>query len=240
MDEIASRLNAVEQGVRERETLDVIWILCFDSQHYKLDEDSRQHSRSGTERWHENREHEQHRAMRAPVKECHGDVNKLLVEYQQDIGIESGQPEEFNQELKDCVDEPRRGSQRVPRLESLRMWLRVQVCLRESLRVWIPVWIRVWTRVCRHAERKRCAMVLVNLSVDKRDYERMRVQVEQLKCKCRQRQLHNIVDVWKTSKSCNECHQFETSRIVAMGETRCENQLLERKSDSVWSTWCKT
>ena len=41
------------------------------------------------------------------VKELDGDVDKLLAEYQQDIGIEAGQLGEFNQELKDCVDEPR-------------------------------------------------------------------------------------------------------------------------------------
>ena len=116
--------------------------------------------------------------MLARVKEFDGDVDKLLAEYQQDIGIETGQLGGVNLELKDCVDEPRRVSQRVPRQESLRIWLRVQVCLRESLRLWIRVWLRVWIRVCLHAEQKRRAMVLVNqLSVDKRDYERMRVQV---------------------------------------------------------------
>ena len=74
--------------------------------------------------------------MLARGKEFDGDVDKLLAEYQQDIniGIESEFlklefDQEFNQELKDCVDEPRRVSQRVPRQESLRMWLRVQVCL---------------------------------------------------------------------------------------------------------------
>ena len=65
--------------------------------------------------WHEDREHEPHREMLTRVKEFDGDVDKLLVEYQQDIDIESGQPGELNQELKDCVDEPRRVSQRVPR-----------------------------------------------------------------------------------------------------------------------------
>ena len=93
--------------------------------------------------WHEDLEYEQHREMLARVKEFDGDVDKLLAEYQQDIGIESGQHGEFNQELKDCVDEPRRVSRRVPRQESLRTWLRVQMCLRESLRKWIRVWIRV-------------------------------------------------------------------------------------------------
>ena len=75
--------------------------------------------------WHEDREYEQHLEMLARVKEFGGHVGKLLAEYQQDIGIESGQPGEFNQELKDCVHEPRRVSQRVPRRESLGMWLRV-------------------------------------------------------------------------------------------------------------------
>ena len=49
------------------------------------------------------------------MKEFDGDVDKLFVEYQQDvdIGMQSDVPklefdQEFNQELKDCVDEPRR------------------------------------------------------------------------------------------------------------------------------------
>ena len=86
------------------------------------------------------------------------------------------------------------------------------------------------------------------LSVDKRDYEMMRVQV-----------VHNTVALnksnasadsassttllmcGKTSNSCNECRQVETSPIVAIGEMRCENQVLESKSDSVRNTWwCKT
>ena len=123
--------------------------------------------------------------MLAQGKEFDGDVDKLLAEYQQDIsiGIESeflklDSDQEFNQEHKYCVDEPRRVSQRVPRQESLRMWLRVQVCLWESLRVWIRVWIRSCIQVCRHAERKLCDIVQVNqLRVCKRDCERMRVHV---------------------------------------------------------------
>ena len=71
--------------------------------------------------------------MLARVTEFDGDVDKLVAEYQQDIGIESGQPGQCNQELKDCVEVPR-VSRRVPRQESLRVWHRVQVCLRESLR----------------------------------------------------------------------------------------------------------
>ena len=61
-------------------------MLCFDSRHYNLDEDSRKHRE-----WHEDREHEQHREMLPRVKEFDGDVDKLLAEYQQDIdiGIES-------------------------------------------------------------------------------------------------------------------------------------------------------
>ena len=61
--------------------------------------------------------------MLARVKEFDGDVDKLLAEYQQGIGIESGRSGEFNQELKDCVAELRRVSRRVQRQESLRMWL---------------------------------------------------------------------------------------------------------------------
>ena len=55
---------------------------------------------------HEDWEHKQHREMLTRVKEFDGDVDKLLAEYQQDIGIESRQLGEFNQELKDCVAEP--------------------------------------------------------------------------------------------------------------------------------------
>ena len=52
------------------------------------------------------------------------------------LDSETDQPGVLNQELKDCVDEPRRVSRQVLRRESLReslrAWLRVQVCLRES------------------------------------------------------------------------------------------------------------
>ena len=90
------------------------------------------------------REHDQHREkdreMLARGKELDGDNDKLLVEYQQDTDTdddmekdsETDQLGEFNQELKDCVDVPRRVSRRVLRRESLRAWLRVQVCLRVS------------------------------------------------------------------------------------------------------------
>ena len=113
------------------------------------------------------REHDQHREkdrqMLARGKELDGDNDKLLVEYQQDTDInadmekdsETDKLGEFNQELKDCVDGPRRVSRRVPRreslLESLRAWLRVQVCLRESsqgsiLSVESSVYSSVFTR----------------------------------------------------------------------------------------------
>ena len=76
------------------------------------------------------REHDQHREkdreMLARGKGLDGDINKLLVEYQQDtdFGIESELPklefdQKFNQGLKDCVDELRRVSRRVLRRESL-------------------------------------------------------------------------------------------------------------------------
>ena len=48
--------------------------------------------------------------MLARVKEFDGDVDKLLAEYQQDIGIETGQLGGVNLELKDCAGEPRRVS----------------------------------------------------------------------------------------------------------------------------------
>ena len=57
--------------------------------------------------WHDDEEHEHHREMLARVREYDGDVDNLLAEYQHDIGIESGQPGKCNQELKDCVSEPR-------------------------------------------------------------------------------------------------------------------------------------
>ena len=46
---------------------------------------------------------EKDREMLARVRELNGDVDKLLAEYQQDIGIETGQPGEFNQELSRIV-----------------------------------------------------------------------------------------------------------------------------------------
>ena len=77
--------------------------------------------------------------MLARGKDLDGD-SESLVEYQQDrdtdddmnMDSETDQLGEFNQELKDCVAEPRRVSRRVLRRESLRAWLRVQVCLLES------------------------------------------------------------------------------------------------------------
>ena len=132
--------------------------------------------------WHEDREHEQHHKMLARVKEFDGDVDKLLAEYQHDIGIESGQPGECNQELKDCVSEPRRMLRRVPRQELLRMWFRVQVCLRDSLRGLFGVWIRVCIRLCLHKERKRYATALRNqLGIDQRDCEKMRPCTESMR-----------------------------------------------------------
>ena len=72
---------------------------------------------------------ERDREMLARVKEFVGDDDKLLAEYQQDTAadmdtdsnttIESDQPWEFDQELKDCVEVPRRVSRRVLRRESL-------------------------------------------------------------------------------------------------------------------------
>ena len=50
----------------------------------------------------------------------------------------------------------------------------------------------------------------------------------QVKCKCTQSGFP------RTANSCKECHQVETSRIVASGEMLCENQLFESKSISVW------
>ena len=105
------------------------------------------------------RTHDQHREkdreMLARGKELDGDKDKLLMEYQQDtdtdadmdMDIESDQLGEFNQKLKDSVDEPQRLSRRESLRESLRAWLRVQVCLRESQGsiVWIQVCISVST-----------------------------------------------------------------------------------------------
>ena len=129
---------------------------------------------------------EKDREMLARVKGFDGDDDKL-VEYQQDIDIDTGTESklpklEFDQEHKDCVEEPRRVPRRVLRRESLRAslraWLRVQVYLRESLRGSFRVWLRVCIQVCLHAERECCVRVLGNqLSVDKCDCKRMRVQI---------------------------------------------------------------
>ena len=65
------------------------------------------------------------------------------------------------------------------------------------------------------------------------------VALNKANAKCRQRQFHHAVDanhtveVWKTTNSCNGCCQGKTSRIVAIGEMRFENQGLENKRDSV-------
>ena len=61
-------------------------------------------------------------------------VREFDAEIDIDIGIEPKLPKlKFDQELKDCVEEPRRVSRRVRRRESLResrrMWLRGHVCL---------------------------------------------------------------------------------------------------------------
>ena len=168
---------------------------------------------------------EKDREMLARVKEFVGDADKLLAEYQQDtdadtdidmdIEIEAGQPGEFDQNLR----------------ESLRMWLRVQVCLRESLRGSFRVWLRVWIRVCLHTERECCVMALGG---------QLRVE----KCDCESVQIAhaiNTVEVWETTNSYNGCRQGDTSRLVAIGEMRFENQGLGSKSDSAGSTrWCKT
>ena len=202
--------------------------------------------------------------MLARVKEFGGDDDKLSAEHQQDIdidiGIESTHPklevdQEFDQELKDCV-EVARVSRRVLRRESLReslpAWLRVQVCLPETHRRSFRVWLRVCVQVCLHAERECSVRALGNqLSVDTCDCEDARSDCphqccfQQGKCKCRQRQFHlvdanHIVDLWKTTNSCNGCRQGKTSPIVAIGEMRFGNQDLESKSHTVWSTWCKT
>ena len=95
------------------------------------------------------REHDQHREMLARRKELDGDNDKLLVKCQQDpdtdadmsMDSETDQSGEFDQELKDCVDEPRRVLRRESLRESLRAWLRDQVCLRESLQGSVRVWI---------------------------------------------------------------------------------------------------
>ena len=54
--------------------------------------------------------------MLARVKEFDGDVDKLLAEYQQVLGIESGQPNVYNRDLKDCVAEPRVATSAVTRI----------------------------------------------------------------------------------------------------------------------------
>ena len=77
--------------------------------------------------------------MLARVKEVDGDDDKMLVEYQQDIDIDIGIGAElpklkFDQELKDCVEVPRRVLRRASPRESLRAWLRVQVCPRDESR----------------------------------------------------------------------------------------------------------
>ena len=97
--------------------------------------------------WREDRDREQHSEMLARLKEFNEDVDKLFAECKQDT---ESDPDECNQELKDCVPEPRQILRRMSRQESLRMCLRVQVCFRESLRGLF----RVWIRLRLHAERE--------------------------------------------------------------------------------------
>ena len=137
---------------------------------------------------------DQHREMLARRKEFDGDNNKFLVEYQQDIDIgnESELPKldpgGFNQELKD----PRR----VLRRESLRTWLQIQVCLRESPQGAVRVWIQVCFQVCLHRD-------LVNqLRVDSRVCHRMRVALDKSNASA-----NNAVH---TPNSCKGCCQGET------------------------------
>ena len=117
--------------------------------------------------------------MLARGSELAGDNDELLVECQQDIGIESELfklecDQEFSQELKDCIDELQRVSRRVLRRASLQPWHRVQVYLRVSHQGSV----RVWIQVCLHAEREGGVRVLGNqLRVANRDCERMRVQM---------------------------------------------------------------
>ena len=61
--------------------------------------------------WHEDREREQHSEVLARVTQFSEDVDKLFTECKQDT--ESDQPDEYNQELKDCVPGPRRTLRRM-------------------------------------------------------------------------------------------------------------------------------
>ena len=127
--------------------------------------------------WREDRDREQHSEMLARLKEFNEDVDKLFAECKQDT---ESDPDECNQELKDCVPEPRQILRRMSRQESLRMCLRVQVCFRESLRGLF----RVWIRLRLHAEREYCVMgnhdqtqTQHQRSIDNRNCKRMHVQI---------------------------------------------------------------
>ena len=186
--------------------------------------------------------------MLTRVKEIDEDDDKLLVEYQQDpcwslIRSSRILLKSLDEYCDECCDENHYENR-------FGESLRVQVCLRESLRGSFRVWLRVCIQVCLHAQRECCVRALGNqLGVDKFDCKRIPQQCcsGQNKCKCRQRQFHHAVDanhtveVWKTTFSYNGCRQGKTSRIVAVGETRCDKQVLESKSHSAGSTcWCKT
>ena len=197
---------------------------------------------------------EKDRETLARVKEFDGDDDKLLVECQQDIDIDTSIESklaklEFDQELKDCVAESRRESLR----ESLRAWLRVQVCLRESLRGSFRVWRRVCIQVCLHAERECCVSAVVNqLRVDNRDSERMRVQIAHtsvavIKANASSDSASSTTPLTRTTQlRCGKPRTLATDaakvkRTVAFGETRFDSQGLESKRDPAGSTcWCKT
>ena len=76
--------------------------------------------------------------MLARVKEFVGDVDKLLVEYQQDIDadididIEAGQLGKVNQELQSCDEVPRRVLRRISLRESLRACVYSSVSTRRA------------------------------------------------------------------------------------------------------------
>ena len=92
-------------------------------------------------------------------------------------------------------------------------------------------------------------MILVNqLSIDERDCERMRVQDVHNRVVLNNASADTEVRGKRTTQLKRGKSQtvamnaatFETNRIVAIGETRGENQVLESKSHSIWRRWCKT
>ena len=176
------------------------------------------------------RDREKDREMLERVKEFDGDDDKLLVEYQQDIGIdidrdiESCQPGEFDHELKDCA------ATRIATSAATRIATKIASSVASSSSVSSKVASRldssmepstdssVYPSVPTRRARKMCQSSWKPVE--------SRTTTIARGCTCRwptpvllwTRQMQvQTARVFHTVSSCNECRQVETIRIVAIG-----------------------